>query len=532
MPANSPRLRWLAPAWYVFLCLFGTWFFNRHSIELGGELVYGDRGDSRFHMVTLEHWWRVVQGLDPLLSPNFFYPTPGAIAYSDLLGLYALFYVPFRAFGFDSYGAFQLTIGAVSVVGFWGMLLLLRRSLDIPPMVAGLYSLLFAYSGLKTMTFAETHIWAVAYTPFLAFFAIEYFRRVSMPPSRRLPWALAFVVVFAALALTSFYVVWFTAVFGLLVAVCTLVTYCVLRGPGQTFGLILRWVASNAAHIAIIMGAAAVAMWPFLAIYLPNSGQVDRNILGAIPQLMYPWKLPFLGVTQLLLAIATGMAALVWLRRSRPLDTRWTVALCLAPAIFLVLLFLLPLGKFTLWTALYLVVPGGKFIRAPVRFYTFLTLPLLVVGSVGLTALIAKVREKKGDAGDFLGAVVLGLLLLVTAEQYKPGIPLVFPKSPDHAWLHRVQKPPAECRSFALKPVADPKTWERHLDAMIVAQRFNLPTLNGYSGTEPIGWRLHDPGSANYAAAIRDWAESNGLTGVCLLDDDAGTWSSLNAAAR
>jgi hypothetical protein len=146
---TSGHSNWRVVVYYVALCLFGLYFFNRHSIWTGGDLVYGDRGDSRFHMVTLEHWWRVLTGHDALLSPNFFYPVPGVIAYSDLLALYGLFYIPLRAFGVDTYTSFQLTIAGVCAVAFWSMLLFAQALAEYSPGTGGTVQFVVCVLGIE-----------------------------------------------------------------------------------------------------------------------------------------------------------------------------------------------------------------------------------------------------------------------------------------------------------------------------------------------------------------------------------------------
>lgn len=57
--------------------------------------IPGDMGDARFNGLILEHVFRWLCGIDrDLWSPGFFYPFPGALAFSDnhfgTVGIYAL----------------------------------------------------------------------------------------------------------------------------------------------------------------------------------------------------------------------------------------------------------------------------------------------------------------------------------------------------------------------------------------------------------------------------------------------------------
>jgi hypothetical protein len=373
-------------------------------------------------------------------------------------------------------------------------------------------------------------MWSVAYVPFLMFFAIEYFRRVNESGAVRLRYALAFAAGFAALALTSFYMAWFTAVFSVFAAVLTLLMFCRMRGTANTLAGIRDWLRTNAKHVGMVAVAFAVLMTPFALLYLPKSGQVERNNLWALPVLLHPIKLPYMGMAHLWVALAVGVASIVWFRSVKSLknlDVNWMIALCIAPALFVSLLFLLPVGEYTAWAGLYLFFPGGKYIRGPLRYYTFLTLPMMMLGSIGISKLMAKAASRKGDIGEFATVGTVALLCLMIFEQYKPGVPLVFGKQADQEWLARIPKPPAECKSFAVSPGSESQWFEKQLNGMVVAQRFDIPTLNGYSGTEPPGWTMMYPAQTGYMDGVRQWARNNYLSGVCVLDDKNASWSPL-----
>jgi hypothetical protein len=67
-----------------------------------------------------------------------------------------------------------------------------------------------------------------------------------------------------------------------------------------------------------------------------------------------------------------------------------------------------------------------------------------------------------------------------------------------------------------------------HIDAMLVSQRFNLPTLNGYSGWFPAEWKLLSF-DKDYLENARQWVRNKGIaSGLCSLDLSSGTWSTDN----
>jgi hypothetical protein len=61
---------------------------------------------------------------------------------------------------------------------------------------------------------------------------------------------------------------------------------------------------------------------------------------------------------------------------------------------------------------------------------------------------------------------------------------------------------------------------------MLLAEIRGIPTVNGYSSWFPDGWALEDPASPDYAAAVRGWADRNGIAeGLCGLEPRAGRWT-------
>jgi hypothetical protein len=67
--------------------------------------------------------------------------------------------------------------------------------------------------------------------------------------------------------------------------------------------------------------------------------------------------------------------------------------------------------------------------------------------------------------------------------------------------------------------------YNHNTEAMLVAAVIGLPTINGISTFNPPGWPDGLPGQPGYEAAIRAWAATHGLTGLCGLDLQRFAWS-------
>jgi hypothetical protein len=124
------------------------------------------------------------------------------------------------------------------------------------------------------------------------------------------------------------------------------------------------------------------------------------------------------------------------------------------------------------------------------------------------------------------GLLLCGLLIV---EQINLMWPSIMSRSATLAWIDAVLPPPTGCRIFYVAPNAGPperKAPQHQDDAMLFAQIRGIPTVNGYSSWFPDGWALDDPASPGYPAAVRDWADRNGLgSELCGLEPRAGRWT-------
>ncbi len=133
----------------------------------------------------------------------------------------------------------------------------------------------------------------------------------------------------------------------------------------------------------------------------------------------------------------------------------------------------------------------------------------------------------------------LGLLVaLVLAEQVNTAAVAGIDGPADARLLASVKPPPPGCRYFYLLdtsavdrgnsalPLFDLGSPISQVDAMLIAQKVGLPTLNGYTGGSPAGWHLDPIGGPGYLAAVRSWetAERTG-PGACTLDLTTLAWA-------
>lgn len=113
---------------------------------------------------------------------------------------------------------------------------------------------------------------------------------------------------------------------------------------------------------------------------------------------------------------------------------------------------------------------------------------------------------------------ILVACLIEQLNLYRGG----FDRAAELARLAAVPAPPTACQ-IVLTVNAGQRPLE--IEAIWNALRVGLPTLNGYSGWSPPGWRLGDA-SLDYFAAAREWIARSAITKtVCLYDQATRSWS-------
>src|SRR3954449_1378274 len=55
------------------------------------------------------------------------------------------------------------------------------------------------------------------------------------------------------------------------------------------------------------------------------------------------------------------------------------------------------------------------------------------------------------------------------------------------------------------------------VDAMRIGQKFNVPTVNGYSGGVPTGWNLGNVWDPASLEGLTHWSRDKGLSGRCVI---------------
>ena len=198
-----------------------------------------------------------------------------------------------------------------------------------------------------------------------------------------------------------------------------------------------------------------------------------------------------------------------------------TAMRALAWSVLATWLLTIQLGPVSPWRLVALIVPGANGLRTVVRYQLFLLLPALILVFQALGERWSALRIARP-------AAAFGLVALLVVENVNLQSAADLSRSAQRAALAAIPSPPAACRSFFVvkaragegfykKEIAD-RVYPHNVDAMLLAQLWRLPTINGFSTFNPPDWDFASPRAPDYLARVGAYAVRHDLHGLCGLD--------------
>jgi hypothetical protein len=374
--------------------------------------------------------------------------------------------------------------------------------------------------------------------------------------------AIGFSALLGLFFFTSYYPAWHFLFSLLLIGVLyggMVVTALGLRDAGDRAGkfLQLHWPV-----IGTVIGVFALALLPFIITYASLiASDTSRSyvlVLSFTPRvpdlinvsrlnLVWGHLLEGIGyqfgsreaqmgspvLVLMLFSIAAAMQAARLLRGGfRPTTGVERFVLVLSAAAIVIAVITVKYHDLSAWYVVYSLVPGASALRAEGRYLIVFDMLVIVVVTYSMDRLWGWVSTRLGTAKSLAVTTVLGAVLIL--EQAN-GVRFRLDKSEELAFMARFPEPPTLCKAFyaegAARDEGQPLGYYE-LDAMMIAMRSGIPTINGYSGIAPADAFTITPAGAEYRYKVMDWLKSRGSTrGVCELNMQTASFAPVDVEA-
>jgi len=495
-----PSLSLKSLGWPLALLVFGFVFITLHQSDyLRG--VPGNMGDARFNNVILEHLFLWFSGKEPSLwSPGFFYPYPGALAFSDNHFGTAAVYILMRILGLDPEASFIGWYTVAAPLNYICCYYALRK-LGLSERGSAVGAFVFTFA----ITVAARHGHAqLAYRFAIPLAMLAWHRFVKDADIRHLASVAAWVTV-------QFYCSIYLGYFLLLLIGATFAAQLLVgrhaadaERPVAALRACVRSVSTkrllgSTAVMGICVIALMVLFYPYMhysklygfsrgfaeiesmlprpSSYLLSDasylwGDLDKHIDG-IPM---RWEHQmFFGASTLLLA-AIGLL--------RKPNRR---ALTAFVAVLLLAIITLDVHGHSIY-ALIARLPLANAIRAVTRIGLVMVFPLAIMAGSGFDKLTAT-RDRRVTS--LAAAVLLAFMLVEYTAYYTERMPLKELRDRYAALESRVPRDLAKDAILYLPLSSSDPYYYSEIDGIRLAQALNRNTVNGYSGNAPTGF--NDP---------------------------------------
>jgi hypothetical protein len=540
--------------------IVGFTIFFRAQIISRFDLLFGDRGDTRFVLFIHEHVFRAMLGRSDFLSPPFFYDFTNALCFSDAFLLNQIIYAPIRGLGADPYLALLLTIMTLSIAGYGFLYGLLRRFGRVPVIIAVFASFIFTFANNLFVNANHLQLFAIYYAPVAAYFGTYAIVEIHTNKIRSLIAGGAAGLLYGLLFSTGYYTAWF---FGLSLLIFTPIFIFLSRRA------VRAWLVAGPARIGTLglafVDGFVIGLIPFMFIYGPamkiaGSHDFDEYLLYAPTfadivnvgaNAIWAHVLDKVGLApdgrisgggEQSFALTPGLQLLILLSLLVGLRARYlgignrnelTRAFIIAGVVVCVALFFVTIKyqEQSVFLILFRVVPGAGVIRAGYR--AMIVANFFAIISVALATDRIWLMLSRHSATDlrvkFMRAAMVVLIVLGLVEQVNLTQNSSVSRAFERIHFANVSSASTDCESFYIANEPGQPTTVVQVDAMLVAQRVGIPTINGYSGNRPIGWNLYDSTDADYEKNARAWAVRRGIERrLCRFDTAKGTLARLD----
>ena len=493
--------------------IFSLYIFQQYD----STKFIGDPMDGRLILLLHEHWYKFFTRKENFFETNFFYPEINTFGYSDTYLISGLIYVLFRLHNFNSILSIELTyltIFSLSVVT-----ILLFAKTFFKHFFTRYFFVLYCFSSQIYLIKVSTEINTLFYYLLLAIplFYSLYFNSTN----KKIKNFSIFMVLILPLifALTVWYMLFFLLFFILIFFVLLLIT--------RKFNLIWKiiqkdiiYLINQKSFLSIIIASNILLAVLFLRLYLPNTNnliKVESDILNSTPNVSNLFFNPnslyfedgFFGFIFLFIFISSFI--LIIQSKSKK---RFFLIINLYFTSVLILLSIIKFFNVSIFYILWKFVPIFETIRYPSRFLILINLIIIIV-ILFFFENDLKIKPNYKIIKTYL-TILLSFQLIYNLNNIQI---FKYIKKDFNSTIYENQlKDLNSCKTFILDGESR-SVWIDNLEAMTIASLTDKKTLNGYSGTIPLGYPLGDWNKDSNFFDLTIWAsKKDNLNNLCLIN--------------
>lgn len=534
------------------ICFLGVFLleilFFRH-VAFNGRL-FGDAADGLLNNMLTEHWFQVLSGKEKWNDLIIFYPVSNVISYTDMALGFSFPYILFRFLGMNLFLSNKISLILIHCFGSLCLAQLLHKKCKTSVLWTLTGVAVFSYSGAYYSLLNHTQMFAISYIPFIVLMLWNYFEKQES--RKRIIYMILAVTNVILLFYTAFYVGYFFAVFCIVFALCYLIYGAVCSR--EKIKAALEFMKKRILEMILYMAYAILLLLPFLKAYLPTmQGMGDRdwgiilqgspelkNIIDLSPNTVLYGKIlkmfSYKGnatvegdVNFSIITIGLFLAVTLWYLKKSGKSSgleRFLIVVCLISCLVSVLL-VVKIKDYSLWYLFYKFIPGASALRAMMRYYLLLHLPIgILIAYCG-----SRIGAKSSGRSIWTAFVIL---LLVLTGNMKYHISSSWNIPGELQFIRNVPDPPKDCEIAYFTshkgdidrffPFSQMEAWE-------IANDKGIKTINGYSGNYPENWGLEYMSSINNMGRALCWIKRNHLDNVYVYDIIDKTWTSSKDVA-
>lgn len=510
--------------------------------------LIGDSGDTRLNNLILEHWYKVFIGQEKFSDLIIFYPVSNTITYTDLLLGYSVPYILLRVVGIGLYMANKIVIILLHSFGTASLLVLLRKVLSCTWLSTIVGVIAFSLSNAILVQAGHSQLYALCIVPLLILFIILFFKSIKENKIVKKRYGVGIILSYIWIMYTSFYIAFFSA---LLIIIYGLVVFC-MSNKKQLFKNIKVFISLNYKVLLVYVLLSVILVIPFFIMYLPTLKLFGLRHWGNICVFL-PNMLDYINVSgdsylygsfkekynlSGSIELSTGIPVLTMIifivcyilirkfyyeKKSKKLF--YIRALCVT--VISTWILLLKSDEKSLWWFIYKIVPGGGAIRVPFRINMIIVLLVAIIIAFTCTYLYKKISSHNNVY--YFALVLLSAVILVD-NATNSGIYSYWDLKEISAQIDSVPEPPEDCEVFVIKDSGgvNREFHDYNLLAWEIADKFNLKTVNGYSGQFPDGWPINGYiYDSNSLFALYNWIDLYDLNNVYIYDVNLNVWTQL-----